>query len=185
VTDISGRGVGMDVVKRAVEEAGGSINVNSVPGKGSTFSITLPKGVTTQIITGYLARVRERTYVLPLDRVRETFKVGPGEVERLTDRGRFIRRHDEILPVQVLAESLGLEALAWPAKGQPVVTVMARRRKLAVAVDGVIGVQKVVIRPLKGLAAGCELFSGGALLGDGTVALVLDLDRLVEAQAAP
>ena len=105
-------------------------------------------------------------------------------MDRVTDRGRFLRRHDEVLPVQILAECLGLDPQPWPAKGRPVVAVMARHRKLALAVDGVIGVQKVVIRPLKGLADGSAMFSGGALLGDGTVALVLDLDRLVETGGA-
>lgn len=180
VTDISGRGVGMDVVKRAVEDAGGAITVESQPGKGSRFQIRLPKGVTTQILPGYLVQVAGRTYAMPLDRIHETFQAKAGEVDSVIGRGACLKRHDVVLPVLSLAEILTGTAAPWPKKGATMVTVMANRRKVALVVEAVLGVQKVVIRPMTGLPAGADMIAGGALMGDGTVALILNLDRLQE-----
>lgn len=180
VTDISGRGVGMDVVKRAVEEAGGAIGVTTQKGEGSRFHIKLPKGVTTQIMPGYLLRSCGRVYVLPLDRIHETFLARPDDINTITGKGRCLTRHGVILPVLSLATILEGQDPPWPAKGATMVTVMANRRKLALVVDGVLGVQKVVIRPMTGLPAGADMIAGGALLGDGTVALILNLDRVQE-----
>jgi two-component system chemotaxis sensor kinase CheA len=184
VTDISGRGVGMDVVKRAIEEAGGTINVSTQTGKGSSFRIKMPKGVTTQIVGGYLVRAGGSTYVLPLERVRETFRARPDERQSLAGAGRCIMRRGQVLPLQELGDILASRAETWPARGLPIVVVEARRRHLALAVEGVIGVQKVVIRRLAGLPAGAPMLSGAALLGDGHLALVLDLDQLAAGDAA-
>jgi len=178
VTDISGRGVGMDVVKRAIEEAGGSINVSTTTGKGSSFRIKMPKGVTTQIVGGYLVRAGGSTYVLPLERVRETFRARPDDRQSLAGRGRCLMRRGQVVPLQELGEVLACRAETWPARGLPVVVVEANRRQLALAVEAVIGVQKVVIRRLAGLPPGAPMLSGAALLGDGHLALVLDLDQL-------
>lgn len=180
VTDISGRGVGMDVVKRAVEDAGGAITVSTERGRGSRFAVRLPKGVSTQIISGYLVRVGGHTFVLPLDRVRETFKALPDDVAEVAGSRRLIRRHDQLIPLVALPAVFGGGAALIPERGCPVVTVQASRRPLALAVDGVVGVQKVVVRPLQGLSDPGLLFSGGALLGDGTVALIIDFDHLYD-----
>lgn len=180
VTDISGRGVGMDVVKRAVEDAGGTIGVTSTSGKGSRFQIKLPKGVTTQILPGYLIRVAGRTYTIPLDRIHETFQARADELTSVAGRGSCLKRHDVVLPVVFLSNILAGIDTPWPTKGATVVTVMANRRKLALVVEAVLGVQKVVIRPMLGLPAGADMIAGGALMGDGTVALILNLDRLQE-----
>lgn len=178
VTDISGRGVGMDVVKRAIEEAGGSISVSTTPGRGSSFRIRLPKGVTTQIVGGYLVRAGGSTYVLPLERVRETFRARPDERQTIGGRGMCIMRRGQIMHLQDLGEALSQESSPWPARGVPIVVVESNRRTLALAVEAVIGVQKVVIRRLAGLPPGAPMLSGAALLGDGHLALVLDLDLL-------
>lgn len=180
VTDISGRGVGMDVVKRAVEDAGGVISVDSQPGKGSTFQIRLPKGVTTQILPGYLVQVAGRTYAMPLDRIHETFQAQASEMNSVIGKGACLKRHDVVLPVLSLSEILTGTAAPWPKKGATLVTVMANRRKIALVVEAVLGVQKVVIRPMTGLPAGADMIAGGALMGNGTVALILNLDRLQE-----
>ncbi len=184
VTDISGRGVGMDVVKRALEEAGGSINVSTEAGKGSVFRIRLPRGVTTQIVGGYLVRAGGSDFVLPLERVRETFRCRPEERQSLAGRGSCILRRDQVLPLGELSAMLCGRPTAWPSRGLPVVIVEARRRHLALAVEAVLGVQKVVIRRLSGLPPGAPMLSGAALLGDGHLALVLDLDHLQADEAA-
>jgi len=179
VTEISGRGVGMDVVKRAIDDAGGQVSVKTEAGKGSRFQLRLPKGVTTQIMPGYMIRAGGRAMVLPLDRVVETFRVRREELTSMVGGTRCIQRRGEIMPVLHLAGELGLGEGEWGARGLPLVIVTANRRHVALAVDAVLGVQKVVVRQVAGLPAGAEVFTGGALLGDGTVALVLGVDLLV------
>lgn len=177
VTDVSGRGVGMDVVKRAIEEAGGLISVDTEPGKGSTFSVRLPKSVTTQILDGFIVEVCEQCYVLPMNRIRETVKVRPDEITTVTGKGRCIKRHGDILPVVDLREALHLPARNG-ADYSLMVTAEAHRRQFAVVVDGVRGVQQIVVRSLEGLEQGMDMLAGGALLGDGSVALIIDADTL-------
>ncbi|MBN8524336.1 MAG: chemotaxis protein CheA [Planctomycetes bacterium] len=178
VTDISGRGVGMDVVKRALEDAGGSISVTTEAGKGSAFRIKLPRGVTTQIVGGYLVRAGGSDFVLPLDRVRETFRCRPEERQAMVGKGQCIMRRDQVLPLGELSALLADRPSVWPPRGLPVIIVESRRRRIALAVEAVLGVQKVVIRRLSGLPPGAPMLSGAALLGDGHLALVLDLDQL-------
>lgn len=178
VTDISGRGVGMDVVKRALDDAGGSISVSTEAGKGSVFRIKLPRGVTTQIVGGYLVRAGGNDYVLPLDRVRETFRCRPDERQALVGKGHCIMRREQVLPLGELSAILADRPSTWPPRGLPVIIVESKRRRIALAVDAVLGVQKVVIRRLAGLPPGAPMLSGAALLGDGHLALVLDLDQL-------
>ncbi len=178
VTEISGRGVGMDVVKRAIEAAGGAISITTTAGKGSRFAIKLPIGVTTQIVGGYLVKAGAATYVLPLERVRETFRARPEDRKSLASRGVCLLRRDLALPMFELGGLLGGRTEEWPKRGLPVVVVEANRRPLALAVTAVIGVQKVVVRRLAGLPPGAPMLSGAALLGDGHLALILDLDQL-------
>ncbi len=181
VSDVSGRGVGMDVVKRMIDQAGGRIDVETEAGRGSRFQLLLPKGVTTQIMVGFLVRSGGQVLVLPLDRVRETFRLRPDEVTSLPGEssGRFIVRHGMPVPLICLANALGL---AKDTQVGAVVAVDAQHRRLALEVEAVLGVRKVVLRSLKGLPGSEELFSGGALLGDGTVALILNPDALIEAR---
>ena len=178
VTEISGRGVGMDVVKRAIEAAGGAIGITTTAGKGSRFAIKLPIGVTTQIVGGYLVKAGAATYVLPLERVRETFRARPEDRQSISGHGFCLMRRDQVLPLHELGGLLSKETENWPKRGLPVVVVEANRRLLALAVTSVIGVQKVVVRRLAGLPSGAPMLSGAALLGDGHLALILDLDQL-------
>lgn len=171
----------MDVVKRMIDQAGGRIDVETEAGRGSRFQLLLPKGVTTQIMVGFLVRSGGQVLVLPLDRVRETFRLRPDEVTSLPGEssGRFIVRHGMPVPLICLANALGL---AKDTQVGAVVAVDAQHRRLALEVEAVLGVRKVVLRSLKGLPGSEELFSGGALLGDGTVALILNPDALIEAR---
>ena len=179
ITDISGRGVGMDVVKRAIEDAGGTIQVSTVRGKGSKFVLSLPKRVTTQILPGYLMRLRGQLFVVPLDRVRETFRILPEEISTMANRGRCLMRHGEVLPLLALADALELPAMASVHRATAV-TLESKHRLLAVEVDQVVGVQKVVVRSINGLPTTNRLLGGGALMGDGSVALILNVDALAE-----
>ena len=182
VTEVSGRGVGMDVVKRAIEDAGGLITIATQAGKGSKFTITLPKRVTTRIMPGYLVRLCDRIFAIPLDKVRETFAFRADDLTTVNGRGRCILRHDEVLPILSLADATGLQC-DQVCERRILVTVESRGRRVAVEVDGVAGVQKVVVRDILGLPIPLQLVSGGALMGDGSVALVLNAESLVSGAA--
>jgi two-component system chemotaxis sensor kinase CheA len=176
VSDVSGRGVGMDVVKRNIEDAGGSISVHSEPGKGCAFRIRIPSAVTTQIIAAYVVEEDAALYALPLDWIRESF-ADPGE----PGPARVILRHGAGMPVGDLASALGTRrASPWPER-RTVVVVRDGDGSRGWAVDRTMGVRQVVIRPLhravRGDAGGC--FEGAALLGDGRLALVIDPRKLL------
>ncbi|MCK6489638.1 MAG: chemotaxis protein CheW [Planctomycetes bacterium] len=178
VTELSGRGVGMDAVRRAVEGAGGRIAVATRPGQGLRTLITLPAAVTTRIFAGYLVRAGSVRAALPLERVRETFRPRPEDLSGTGNGGIGVLRHGRVLPVLGLAAALGATN-GEQDRAEVLVTVLCRRRTLALAVDEVLGVQQVVVRPLEGLDTGGR-FTGAALLGDGAVALVLDPDSLAD-----
>ncbi|MCA9782861.1 MAG: chemotaxis protein CheA [Candidatus Cloacimonetes bacterium] len=181
VTDVSGRGVGMDVVKRQIEDAGGRIKVDSTPGQGSRFLIELPQSVTTQILNGYLIRVNGQTYILPMERIQETSTHHPEQVHRMLGRTDFVRQHEKMTPLIQMRDML--DSGRWSGSGlgeQTLVTVESRGRSMALCVDDVLGVQQVVHRRIEGLPSDAPIIAGGALMGDGSVALIIDIDRLYE-----
>jgi chemotaxis protein histidine kinase CheA len=187
VSDVSGRGVGMDVVKRMIDEAGGTINVTTEAGKGTVFRLSLPKGVTTQIVPAFLLRVGAALLALPLERVHETFLLRglitgdmPSDMNGRSG-GRVLLRHDETLPLLLLSDLLGLPPVQ---NAGTVVTIDSNGHRLALAVSEVIGVRKVVVRNLDGLPAADSLYLGGAMMGDGAVALILNPDALLNHEVA-
>jgi len=178
VTDVSGRGVGMDVVKRTTEQMGGSIHVRTEAGKGSTFEVVLPTKVTTQIIQGFLVEVGDHDFLLPLERVYETAQLNDDDRGRVCGKAECILRHGKVLSVLPLAELLGLDPIQPRDAIHTVVTVTSGRDAFLLPVDGVLGVRQVVFRPIQGLQKDSDAISGAALLGDGSVALILDVDKL-------
>lgn len=173
VTSVSGRGVGMDVVKRAVEALRGSMEVTSRPGEGTTFQIRLP--LTLAIIDGLLVRVGGGFYVLPLSAVEECIELRRGAA---LDNGRTLARvRGEIVPYVRLRDFFRVGGEA-PAIEQ-VVVVEAGGQRFGLAVDMVVGGHQTVIKSLGRLYREVTGLSGATILGDGTVALILDLSRLV------
>ena len=199
VTDVSGRGVGMDVVKRNIVEANGEITVTSEPGQGSEFRIRLPKAVSTQIIDGYLVQLGENRYVIPLERVREIFRIEDESLSTVTGRGECVLRHDKLLPVvrifgcqatkasQRINQTVGQETgeptdqMDDQIVGQTMVTLETGGKTVAFYVDDVLGIQRVVLKELVGLELETDVYTAAAVMGDGTVAMVLDVDHLTEA----
>lgn len=179
VSDVSGRGVGMDVVKKAIEAVGGMIKVSSQPGQGSLFQVVVPKSVTTQIMSGFLVSVSGQIFILPMDRIQETIKVEQHEINTVTVKGRCVIRHGQVLPMLSLADLLEISS-SEPNKRdyETVVSVTSRSKLFGLSVDEVLGVQKLVSREIEGLGDDIGFVTGGALLGDGSVALILDLDRV-------
>lgn len=186
VTDISGRGVGMDVVKRAIEDAGGKIRIQSEPGVGSEFRIQLPKSVSTQIIDGFMFQVGQNTCILPIDCIQEAFLPAPSDCLTVLGKGECVRRHGDTLPVLRLSELFGHGYRVKSVTEQGImVSVSDGKHKLALHVDQILGGQQAVIKPLVGVHADLNLFAGSAIMGNGHVALILDADFLYNINTTP
>ncbi|MBX7136810.1 MAG: chemotaxis protein CheA [Oligoflexia bacterium] len=179
VSDVSGRGVGMDVVKRNIETAGGSISVINNAGQGAQFILRLPKSVTTQIIDGFVVDICGVNYVLPQEKVLETWYFGKSDIIDVVERGSCISRHDTVMPILDLVSLLGSTRQSSTSDlPRSAVTVDVDRTQLALCVDDVIGPRQLVLKPLAEFVNGQKLFLGAALLGDGQIALVLDVGKL-------
>jgi len=181
ITEVSGRGVGMDVVKRNVEAANGKIAVDSKPGGGTQCSMTLPKTVTTQIIDGMVVRQGSDRYVIPMDAVHEVFLPDIQGIGSVAGRGEYVHRHGELLPVVRLAAVLGDSR---PPDQRHVDGIMVStcigKNRTAICVDDVVGVQQVVLKKLDRLRLQWRLYSAAAVMGDGTVAMVLNIDSVAQ-----
>ncbi len=176
VTSLSGRGVGMDVVKRTVEALRGSIEVVSRPGEGSEFSLRIP--LTLSIIEGLLVRVGRGRYVIPLGAVEECLELSLDEDQR--SRGRsFISLRDSLVPYMRLRELFGTGTS--PELHQKIVVVSTGGERVGLVVDQIIGDHQTVIKPLSKVHASVATFSGATILGDGGAALILDVPSLVGA----
>ena len=175
VTNLSGRGVGMDVVKRTIEGLRGKIELSSLPNRGARVTLRLP--LTLAIIDGLLVRVGDARYVLPLAAVEECVEL-PAEDEGRSRGCSFLNIRGELVPFLRLRELFA--AKAPPDRYQKVVVVAAGDLKAGLVVDQVIGNHQTVIKSLSKLHAGIEMFSGATILGDGAVALILDIPHLVQ-----
>jgi two-component system chemotaxis sensor kinase CheA len=175
VTNLSGRGVGMDVVKRTVEDLRGSIDVRSNTGRGSEVTLRLP--LTLAIIDGLLVRIGRGRYVIPLAAVEECVELTSQEDLRSTGRS-FLNIRDELVPFIRLREQFRTGTAPDPY--QKVVIVSDAESRVGLVVDQVIGDHQTVIKSLSKLHADAASFSGATILGDGTVALILDVPQLVE-----
>ena len=174
ITSVSGRGVGMDVVKRTIDALRGSIDVTSKPGQGTTVTLRLP--LTLAIIDGMLVRVGRGRYTIPLSAVEECVELPPSEIAEAQDRN-FLNIRGSLVPFLRLRELFRAES---PADPHPkVVIVSAGEQRVGLVVDQIIGNNQTVIKSLSKLHTDVETFSGATILGDGTVALILDVGHLV------
>lgn len=181
VTELSGRGVGMDVVKRNVDLLRGVITVDSVPGKGTTFGLRLP--LTLSIIEGFSVGVGDETYVIPLEHVLECVELP--ESERRAGRTGFFNLRGEPLPYLRLREQFALEG--QPPSRESIVVIGQGRGRAGLAVDALLGQGQTVIKPLGKPVQGLPGLAGSSLMGDGRVALILDVPALLQQalEAAP
>jgi two-component system chemotaxis sensor kinase CheA len=173
VTELSGRGVGMDVVKRNVEQLRGTITVDTQPGQGTTFTLRLP--LTLSIIESFSVGVGEETYVIPLENVLECVEL-PG-AERRPGRTGFVNLRGEPLPYIRLRDHFRLEG--EPPARENIVVIGHGRGRAGFAVDMLLGQGQTVIKPLGKLCQGLPGVAGSTLLGDGRVALILDVPALL------
>jgi two-component system chemotaxis sensor kinase CheA len=176
VTDISGRGVGMDAVRSTVARLGGQIALSSTPGHGTTVRLFVPQSVAlTTIIT---IRVGDDRFGIPLDDVTQTVRIEAAQVTRIRDGAAFILRH-ETIPIVWLADLLRLGRSESIERDIRIVVVTVGAERIGVVVDGFEERAEVILRPLGGVLATLPGMRGAALLGDGRVLLVLDLPELM------
>jgi two-component system, chemotaxis family, sensor kinase CheA len=172
VTEISGRGVGMDVVRRNIEALRGRVEIQSVAGKGTTFLIKLP--LTLAILDGMVLRAAGRRFVLPTFAVRESLRPSPDQVHSVQGRPNMIQVRSSLLPLASLAELLGFEETPMEPTERTAVVVDDNGHHLAVLVDELLGKQEVVMKSLGVMFSGVRGIAGGAIMGDGRVGLILD-----------
>jgi two-component system, chemotaxis family, sensor kinase CheA len=177
VSDVSGRGVGMDVVKRNINELGGHVQIHSTPGKGSMVRIRLP--LTLAILDGQLARVGSEVYVVPIVSIVETIQARQEQVSSIAARAQVFRLRDDYLPIVRLYELFGIEPQHTDLLDGLLMIVEADGKRVGLFVDELMSQQQVVIksletnfRPVLGLA-------GATMLGDGRVALILDIPGVI------
>ncbi|MBY5809298.1 chemotaxis protein CheA [Rhizobium leguminosarum] len=176
ITNLSGRGVGMDVVKKTVEALRGAIDIVSVPGQGSEVSLRIP--LTLAIIDGLLVRVGAGRYVIPLSAVEECLELSLEE--DLRSRGRsFISLRDSLVPFLRLRDLF--RTGTKPDVHQKVVVISTGTERVGLVVDQIIGDHQTVIKSMSKLHNNVATFSGATILGDGSVALILDVGHLVAA----
>ena len=179
VTSLSGRGVGMDVVKRTIDGLRGAIDLSTVPGKGTTATLRLP--LTLAIIDGMLVRVGNGRYTIPLAAVEECVELPDGLEQQARGRN-FLDIRGSLVPYLRLREVFGTQTPVEPH--QKVVIVSSGEGRVGLVVDQIIGNNQTVIKQLSKLHTGIKSFSGATILGDGTVALILDTAHLVSAGQA-
>lgn len=179
VTEVSGRGVGMDVVKTNVQALQGEIQVDTEVGKGSTFKIILP--LTLAIIDGTVVTLEDNRFVIPLAHVHESYRPAANDVKRLTGLGEMLLLRGENLPLFRLSNILGWKRKKEinPEEGIALI-IRGSGDPFAVLVDDIIGQYQVVIKKLGAENAHLKGFSGSAILGDGKPALILELTELIK-----
>ncbi|MDH3360560.1 MAG: chemotaxis protein CheW, partial [Desulfobulbaceae bacterium] len=177
ITDVSGRGVGMDVVKKAVEKLRGKVDVSSESGKGSVFTIRLP--LTLAIIDGIIVRVGQERYIIPTIAIQESIRPRKEEYSTVYGKGEALMIRDKLVPIVRLYEAFDVEPTYTDVCEALVVVVENEGVRRALMVDELLGKQEVVIKSLGGYLQDTKGMAGGTILGDGRVGLILDLASLL------
>lgn len=177
ISEISGRGVGMDVVRRNIKDLGGTIEVTSSQGHGTTFTIRLP--LTLAILEGQLVRVGQDTYIVPLVSISESLQIDPPAMHVVAGQTPLYKLREDYIPIVRLCDLFHLPHDAATSVDSLLVVVEGDGHKLGVVVDELLGQQQVVIKSLETNFKRIEGVSGATILGDGTVALILDISGLM------
>ncbi len=181
VTDVSGRGVGMDVVRRNISALGGQVEIRSVAGQGSTVSIALP--LTLAILDGMSVRSGDEVYILPLNYVLESLQPQPQDISRIAGQGQVVRVRGEYLPLVSLKQVFDTGEGADTGPGIAVI-LEADGQRAALLIDELVGQQQVVVKNLEANYRRVAGISGATILGDGSVALILDVSALLRGARA-
>jgi two-component system, chemotaxis family, sensor kinase CheA len=177
VTDVSGRGVGMDVVKKNITALGGTVEIDSAEGYGMTVRVRLP--LTLAIMDGMSVGVGDEVYILPLSSVVESFQVRPGMIRTIGGSGHVVEVRDEYMPVAELERIFEVPRFELDRSADIMVVVEAEGGRIALLVDELLGQQQVVVKNLESNYRKVPNVSGATIMGDGRVALILDIGALV------
>jgi two-component system chemotaxis sensor kinase CheA len=181
VSDVSGRGVGMDIVKSHIEKLNGLIDIATEVGKGTRFKIKLP--LTLAIITGLLVKLNARTVIIPMSNIAEIVRAGAGDIQTIRGQSVIVLR-GQIIPVIQPDEYFQVPKLTG-RKGQlPLVIVGTAEKRVALAVDELIGNQEIVIKSLGSYIGKVPFITGATILGDGRVALILEISSIIKKVSA-
>lgn len=176
VTSLSGRGVGMDVVRRNIESLGGTVRITNNPGKGSVFTVSLP--LTLAILDGMIVRVGAENYIVPITSIIETLRPKREEIQHVLGKGNMINVRGEFVPVVPLHRIFDIKnAETVPSNGL-IVLVESGNNRMGLAVDELVGQQQVVIKSLEANSDPVKGISGATILGDGRVSLILEINEL-------
>ena len=178
VSDISGRGVGMDVVKRSIQALGGRVFITSRPGQGSTFTMSLP--LTLAVLDGMVVSVGDQTLVVPLTAIVETFRPVAGDIHSMGGDTRVVAIRNLFLPLVDVGTELGYRTdPVDPLAGVCILVESEGARRSALLVDAIQGQRQVVIKSLEANYRHIRGIAAATILGDGRVALILDVDNFV------
>jgi two-component system chemotaxis sensor kinase CheA len=181
-TDISGRGVGMDVVRRNIDQVGGSIAIDTLRGSGTRFTITLP--LTLAIVDGQTVSVGSEQYIVPVMAILVTLQVAPGTVQQIAGRGDVLEFRGGFIPVIDLEEDFGRDAGSSGSESGLIMVVEGEGRAFGLRVDALQGQQQVVVKALDTNYQSVRGIAGGTILADGSVALILDVAALARDRRA-
>ena len=177
VTDVSGRGVGMDVVKKNITAAGGTVEIESAAGYGMRVSVRLP--LTLAIMDGMSVGVGEEVYILPLSSVVESFQVSEHSIKTIGGSGRVVEVRGDYMPVMDLEQLFSVPRYDWEKTAAIMVVIEADGGRVALLVDELLGQQQVVVKNLEANYRKVDDVSGATIMGDGRVALILDVGSMV------
>jgi len=177
ITDVSGRGVGMDVVKRNIEALRGQVEIRTEQGRGSTFSIRLP--LTLAIIDGMVVRVGTERYIIPTLSIVRTIQPRPDELATVIRRGEMLTLQGQLIPLFRLNRLFNVDNARTKPEESLIVVVEDDRRQTGIMVDELLGQQQIVIKSLGEALRGTPGVAGGAVMPDGQIGLILDIAGLV------
>jgi two-component system chemotaxis sensor kinase CheA len=179
VTDISGRGVGMDVVKTNIQQLQGDLQIDTVYGKGTCFRIKLP--LTLAIIDGMIIRSKEERYIIPLSHVHESLRPTEEDIHPVTGIGHVLSLRGETLPLYHLSVLLGKKSSTnTKPSDQIAIVIRTQAQPFSVLVDDIVGQHQIVVKQLGSEHKNLRGFSGSAILGDGKPSLILEMGELVK-----
>jgi len=180
ISDVSGRGVGMDVVKRNIRELGGNIDVTSEVDKGTTFTIRLP--LTLAILDGQLLSVGTQTYIVPLVSIVESLQIKKENINSIAGKSEVYKLREDYIPILRLHDVFGIKASTRDLTDGLLVVIEGDGKKIGLYIDDLLGQQQVVIKSLESNYEPIQGISGATILGDGTVSLILDVEGLITLQ---
>lgn len=176
ITDVSGRGVGLDAVKKSIESIKGKLQVESTLGKGSTFRIVLP--LTLAIIDGLSVQVKDEVFIVPTLSVVESFRAKPEQIQKAKAKGEFLNFRGDILPILQLGKPLEIDDRSLDVENSTMICIEHERGRYILQVDELLGRQQVVIKSLSKRLSNVKEISGAAIMGSGDIALILNIEGI-------